>query len=91
MHLQKNNMSRLYTDVLTRLLCYVCVYLWYVDSVRGVRQISWYVTGAIKVVALDTAHEQHNDFRLVLISLHLALSRVPPILAVWLGSELQHK
>lgn len=51
----------------------MCVYLWCVDSVRGVRQISWCVTGAIKVVALDTAHEQHNDSWLVLISLHLAL------------------
>lgn len=44
-----------------------CVY-----SVRGVRQISWCVTAAIKVVALDTAHEQHNDCRLMLISLRLA-------------------
>jgi len=40
---------------------------------QGVRQISWCVTGAIKVVALDMAHEQHNDSRPVLISLHLAL------------------
>lgn len=47
-----------------------CVYL-----VRGVRQISWCVTGAIKVVALDTAHEQYNDSRLMLISLRLAPSR----------------
>lgn len=46
-----------------------CVYL-----VRGVRQISWCVTGAIKVVALDTAHEQYNDSRLMLISLRLAPS-----------------
>lgn len=44
-----------------------CVYL-----VRGVRQISCCVTGAIKVVALDTAHEHHNDLRLMLISLRLA-------------------
>lgn len=48
-----------------------CVYL-----VRGVRQISWCVTGAIKVVALDTAHEQHNDSRLMLISPRLAPSWV---------------
>lgn len=41
-----------------------CVYL-----VRSVRQISWCVTGAIKVVALDTAHEQRNDSKLMLISL----------------------
>ncbi len=46
-----------------------CVYL-----VRGVRQISWCVTGAIKVVALDTAHERHNDSGLMLISLRLAPS-----------------
>lgn len=46
-----------------------CVYL-----VRGVRQISWCVTGAIKVVALDTAHERRNDSELMLISLLLAPS-----------------
>lgn len=49
------------------------MFIW---SWGGVRQISWCVTGAIKVVALDTAHEQHNDSRLVLIALHLALSSV---------------
>lgn len=46
-----------------------CVYL-----ARGVRQISWCVTGAIKVVALDTAHERYNDSGLMLISLRLAPS-----------------
>lgn len=44
-----------------------CVY-----SLGGVRQISQCVTAAIKVVALDTAHEQHNDCRLMLISPRLA-------------------
>lgn len=47
----------------------------YVYLVRGVRQISCCVTGAIKVVALDTAHEQRNDYRLMLISLLPAASR----------------
>lgn len=47
-----------------------CVYL-----ARGVGQISWCVTGAVKVVALDTAHEQCNDSRLMLIPLLLAPSR----------------
>lgn len=32
------------------------------------------LAAAIKVVALDTAHEQHNDCRLMLISLRLAPS-----------------
>lgn len=57
----------------------------------GVRQISWCVTGAIKVVALDTAHEQHNDSRLVLISLHLAPSSVLAGSAARLRSELMKR
>lgn len=52
----------------------VCSGIGWVYLVRGVRQISWCVTGAIKVVALDTAHEQCNDSRLMLISLLLAPS-----------------
>lgn len=60
-----------------------CVYL-----LGGVRQISWCVTGAIKVVALDTAHEQHNDSGLVLISTWLCLGLLAH-LAAGLSSGLK--
>lgn len=43
--------------------------------IMGVRRISRFVTGAVKVVALDTAHEGRNDCRLVLISLWMAAAR----------------
>lgn len=62
----KANICRLWECVWSGIYC---VYL-----VRGVRQISWCVTGAIKVVALDTAHEQHNDSGFMLISPCLASS-----------------
>lgn len=62
----KANICRLWECVWSGIYC---VYL-----VRGVRQISWCVTGAIKVVALDTAHEQHNDSGFMLISPCLAPS-----------------
>lgn len=64
-----------------------CVYF-----VRGVRQISWCITGAIKVVALVTAHEQRNDVGLRLISPCLAPSlSCWPALAAGQGSGLTGK
>lgn len=49
-----------------------CVYAGCVYLIRGVRRIRRYVTGAVKVVALGTAHERRNDCRLMLIPLRLA-------------------
>ena len=46
-----------------------------VSLIRGVRRISHFVTGAVKVVTLDTAHEGRNDCGLMLISLWTAAAR----------------
>lgn len=63
------------THVQHRANCGACVYAGCVYLIGGVRRIRRYVTGAVKVVALDTAHERRNDCRLMLILLRLAAAQ----------------
>lgn len=61
--------------------CLVHARAGFIYLIRGVRRISRFVTGAVKVVALDTAHEGRNDCRLMLSSLWMAAAQCSATIA----------